>query len=160
MIEEDIQSAIQARLVAATRVLIVSHVRPDGDAVGSLLGLGLALQQAGRNVQMVLTDGVPGSFKHLEGADQVRGTEDGAFDTFITVDCADFRRTGKHFAGHTPPDINIDHHITNERFGRLNLIEGEEVATSAILTKYLPDWGYPITKPIAAALLSGIITDT
>ncbi len=160
MIEEDIQSAIQARLAAATSVLIVSHVRPDGDAVGALLGLGLALQQAGRQVQMVLTDGVPGSFKHLEGADQVRTTEDGTFDTFITVDCADFRRTGKHFSGHAHPDINIDHHITNERFGRLNLIEGEEVATSAILTKHLPSWGYPITKPIAAALLTGIITDT
>lgn len=158
--KEDIQAAIKSRLSTAQSVLIVSHVRPDGDAVGSLLGLGLGLQQAGRNVQMVLTDGVPSSFKHLEGADQVRSAEDGTFDTFITLDCADFRRAGKHFASHTLPDINIDHHITNERFGKLNLIEGEEVATSAILTKYLPAWGYPISKPIAAALLTGIITDT
>ncbi len=58
------------------------------------------------------------------------------------------------------PDINIDHHITNEKFGKLNLIEGTEVATSAILTNYLPVWGYTITKPVAAALLTGIITDT
>jgi phosphoesterase RecJ-like protein len=58
------------------------------------------------------------------------------------------------------PDINIDHHITNERFGKLNLIEGEEVATSAILTNHLPEWGLEITKPVAAALLTGIITDT
>ena len=58
------------------------------------------------------------------------------------------------------PDVNIDHHITNEKFGRLNLIEGEEVATSAILTNHLPAWGYPISAPIAAALLTGIITDT
>ncbi len=160
MKEEDIQSAIKSRLSTAENVLIVSHVRPDGDAVGSLLGLGLSLQQAGRKVQMVLTDGVPSSFKHLEGADQVKTAEEGAFDTFITVDCADFRRTGKHFVGHTLPDLNIDHHITNERFGRLNLVKGEEVATSAILTKYLPAWGYSITKPVAAALLTGIITDT
>lgn len=158
--ETDIQNAIKSRLSTAQDVLVVSHVRPDGDAVGSLLGVGLALQQAGRKVQMVLTDGVPSAFKHLEGADQVRGSEEGTFDTFITVDCADFRRTGKHFAGHSLPDINIDHHITNEKFGHLNLIEGEEVATSAILTKYLPAWGYEITKPIAAALLTGIITDT
>ena len=157
---DDIQTAIKSRLSDAENVLIVSHVRPDGDAVGALLGLGLALEQAGRKVQMVLTDGVPASFRHLEGADQVRSAEDGTFDTFITVDCADFRRAGKHFAGHSLPDINIDHHLTNERFGQLNLIEGEEVATSAILTKYLPVWGYPITKPIAAALLTGIITDT
>ena len=158
--EADIQQAVKARLSSAENVLIVSHVRPDGDAVGSLLGLGLALQEAGRKVQMVLTDGVPSAFRDLDGADQVRSSEDGTFDTFITVDCADFRRTGKHFAGHSQPDINIDHHITNEKFGQLNLIEGEEVATSAILTKHLPVWGYPITKPIAAALLTGIITDT
>lgn len=158
--EADIQQAIKSRLSAAENVLIVSHVRPDGDAVGALLGLGLALQQAGRKVQMVLTDGVPAAFRDLEGAEQVRTSEEGTFDTFITVDCADFRRAGKHFSGHSLPDINIDHHITNERFGQLNLIEGEEVATSAILTRHLPEWGYLITKSIAAALLTGIITDT
>ncbi len=160
MKQPDIQSDIKSRLATAENVLIASHVRPDGDAVGSLIGLGLALEQAGRKVQMVLTDGVPSSFKDLEGADRIKTAEDGTFDTFITVDCADFRRAGKHFAGHTPPDINIDHHITNERFGQINLIEGAEVATSAILTKYLPGWGFPITKGVAAALLTGIITDT
>lgn len=152
--------AIKARLGAAQSVLIASHVRPDGDAVGSLLGLGLALQEAGKSVQMVLADGVAASFRHLEGADLVRTGIEGAFDTFITVDCADFKRTGKPFAATRQPDINIDHHITNEEFGHLNLIEGEEVATSAILTNHLPAWGYPITKPVAAALLTGIITDT
>ena len=68
------------------------------------------------------------------------------FDTFITVDCADFKRTGKLFESIGQPDINIDHHVTNEKFGRINLIEGEEVATSAILTNYLPVWGFQINK--------------
>jgi phosphoesterase RecJ-like protein len=76
------------------------------------------------------------------------------------VDCADFKRTGKALAHLRSPDINIDHHITNEKFGELNVIEGQEVATAAILTNHLPTWGYPITAPIAAALLTGIITDT
>jgi phosphoesterase RecJ-like protein len=76
------------------------------------------------------------------------------------VDCADFKRLGKPFQSMGPPDINIDHHITNERFGKINLIEGKAVATAAILTHYLPDWGYEINQPIAAALLIGIITDT
>jgi len=67
---------------------------------------------------------------------------------------------GKSFENFGQPDINIDHHKTNEKFGTLNLIEAEEVATAAILTHYLPIWGYEITKPIAAALLTGIITDT
>ncbi len=55
-------------LQEANRILIVSHIRPDGDAVGSILGLGLALQEAGKAVQMVLTDGVPSGESHLPGS--------------------------------------------------------------------------------------------
>jgi len=157
---ESINRAILSRLAEAKEILVASHVRPDGDAVGALLGLGLALQDSGKKVQMVLADGVPSSFKHLEGAEQIKNVIDGKFDTFITVDCADFKRTGKPFEAIGQPDINIDHHVTNEKFGRINLIEGEEVATSAILTNHLPIWGFQITRPIAAALLTGIITDT
>lgn len=151
---------IKQRLKDAKKVVIASHVRPDGDAVGSLLGLGMALQDAGKTVEMVLADGVPSSFKFLEGTSLVKKEPTGGHDTFITVDCADFKRTGKVFENFGQPDINIDHHKTNENFGKLNLIEADEVATAAILTNHLPEWGLKITKPIAAALLTGIITDT
>ncbi len=151
---------IKQRLAAANKIVIVSHVRPDGDAIGSLLALGLALRDAGKSVQMVLADGVPSSFKYLEGSELVTKEPQGEHDTFITVDCADFKRTGKLFENFGQPDINIDHHKTNEKFGKLNLIEAEEVATAAILTNHLPEWGLTITKPVAAALLTGIITDT
>ena len=151
---------IKDRLGAAKKIVIASHVRPDGDAIGALLGLGLALRDAGKSVQMVLADGVPSSFKYLEGAKLIEKEPKSHHDTFITVDCADFKRTGSIFENFGQPDINIDHHKTNEKFGKLNLIEAEEVATSAILTNYLPAWGFTITKPIAAALLTGIITDT
>lgn len=152
--------AIKSRLESAQRVVIASHVRPDGDAIGSLLGLGLALVNAGKSVQMVLVDGVPASFKYLAGSELIVKEPQGEHDTFITVDSADFKRVGKYFENFGQPDINIDHHKTNEKFGKLNLIEAEEVATAAILTNHLPAWGYEITKPIAAALLTGIITDT
>ncbi len=158
--DSGIIKSIKERLDSAEKVVIASHVRPDGDAIGSLLGLGLALQDAGKTVQMVLVDGVSSSFRHLEGSGQILTAPEGPHDTFITVDCADFRRVGKVFEAFGPPDINIDHHKTNEKFGRLNLIEAEEVATSAILTRHLKEWGYTITRPIAAALLTGIITDT
>jgi phosphoesterase RecJ-like protein len=151
---------IKSRLAAANRILIASHVRPDGDAIGSLLGLGLALRDAGKSVQMVLVDGAPFSFQYLEGSELIVREPKGDHDTFITVDCADFKRTGKAFENFGRPDINIDHHKTNENFGTLNLIEADEVATAAILTNALPRWGLNITKPIAAALLTGIITDT
>lgn len=158
--DKEITGAIKERLASANKVVIASHVRPDGDAIGSLLGLGLALKDAGKSVQMVLADGVPASFRHLEGSELIVKEPAGDHDTFITVDCADFKRTGKIFEAFGQPDINIDHHITNENYGRLNLIEAEEVATAAIITRHLPEWGYKINKPIAAALLTGIITDT
>jgi phosphoesterase RecJ-like protein len=158
--DTELIGAIKARLESSKNIVIASHVRPDGDAIGSLLGLGLALINAGKSVQMVLVDGVSASFRYLEGSELIVKEPQGEHDTFITVDCADFKRVGKFFENFGQPDINIDHHKTNEKFGKLNLIEAEEVATAAILTNYLPVWGYAITKPIAGALLTGIITDT
>jgi phosphoesterase RecJ-like protein len=159
MVEEPL-GVIKERLERSRSVIIASHVRPDGDAIGSLLALGLALRDAGKTVQMVLADGVPSSFRHLEGSELIVREPAGEYDTFITVDSADFRRLGKAFGNFSQPDINIDHHKTNENFGKINLIEPEEVATAAILTRHLPEWGYNITSPIAAALLTGIVTDT
>jgi phosphoesterase RecJ-like protein len=159
-VDSQLIGEIKNRLSIANNIVIASHVRPDGDAIGSLLGLGLALRDAGKSVQMILVDGAPSSFKHLEGSGLIKKEPVSGHDTFITVDCADFKRTGKVFENFGQPDINIDHHKTNERFGKLNLIEAEEVATSAILTAHLPEWGFKITQPIAAALLTGIITDT
>ena len=155
-----INGAIRERLDQASKIMIASHVRPDGDAIGSLLGLGLALMDSGKTVQMVLVDGVPASFRHLEGSNLIVKEPAKDYDTFITVDCADFKRVGKAFETLDKPDINIDHHKTNEQFGTINLIEPEEVATAAILANHLPAWGLKITKPVADALLTGIITDT
>jgi bifunctional oligoribonuclease and PAP phosphatase NrnA len=159
-VDSQLSGEIKDRLIKAKKIVITSHVRPDGDAIGSLLGLGLALRDAGKTVQMVLADGVPASFKYLEGSKFIEKSPKDSHDTFITVDCADFKRTGGIFENFGQPDINIDHHKTNEKFGKLNLVEAEEVATSAILTNHLPEWGLTINQPIAAALLTGIITDT
>lgn len=157
---EDISRLIKERLENARHALIVSHVRPDGDAIGSALALGLALKNAGKTAQIVLADGVTSSFRYLEGSELIAREPKEGYDTFITVDCADFKRVGKPFENFPAPDINIDHHKTNEQFGTLNLIEEKEVATAAILAARLPEWGYEITQPIAAALLVGIVTDT
>lgn len=157
---EEILGAIKKCLDESKNVVVASHVRPDGDAIGSLIGIGLALINAGKTVQMVLVDGVPSSYRHLEGSELIVKEPAAQYDTFITVDCADFRRVGKAFESFGKPHINIDHHKTNEQFGQLNLIEPDEVATAAILANHLPAWGFEITKPIADALLTGIITDT
>ena len=156
----DLQKKIKGRIQAAQRVLITSHVRPDGDAIGSSLALGLALLDAGKQVQVVLSDGLSASFKHLPGADLVRTKANGAFDLIISVDCSDLNRVGKALDGYRAPDIIIDHHVTGEAFGTLNLVEPEAVATASVLTRHMHEWGLIITAPIAANLITGLITDT
>jgi phosphoesterase RecJ-like protein len=82
-----------------------------------------------------------------------------AFDYIAVVDCSDLQRAG-HVIGERVPNLNIDHHITNLDFAKINLVIPQQVATSAIIAKYLPAWGLSYNKAIAAALLTGIVTDT
>src|SRR5688572_26009619 len=112
----EVTGAIKERLHKSQNVVIASHVRSDGDEVGSLLALGLALRDAVKSVQMVLVDGVSSSFKYLEESELIVKEPTGEYDTFISVDCADFKRLGKVFENFGQPDINIDHHKTNARF--------------------------------------------
>lgn len=156
----DVHSQICSKLKTASRILIVSHIRPDGDAIGALLAMGLGLQALGKQVQMVLSDGIPGNFKHLEGADQVVRKPEGTFDLIVVVDCSDFQRTGKALDGYPKPDIIIDHHITNNGFGSINFIDAEAVATSEIMAEYFESWGMEITKGVANALIAGIVADS
>jgi bifunctional oligoribonuclease and PAP phosphatase NrnA len=148
------------RLRAAQRVLVVCHIRPDGDAIGSLIGLGLALQAAGKEVQMVCADGVPGSFHHLKGSRQVVGRPSGDFDACCVVDCSDLKRTGGVLDNLPQPDLNIDHHITNLAFAQINLVDPQAVSTTQILASLLPEFGLPVNEAVAAALLTGLVTDT
>jgi bifunctional oligoribonuclease and PAP phosphatase NrnA len=156
----DLQKKIRGRIQAAQRVLITSHVRPDGDAIGSSLALALALLDAGKQVQVVLSDGLPANFKYLPGAELVRTKADGGFDLIVSVDCSDLERIGNALDGYHAPDIIVDHHVTTEPFGTLNLVEPDAVATASVLTRHMREWGLSITKPIAANLITGLVTDT
>ena len=160
MTNEEFNGALRQEFQNTQTILIVSHIRPDGDAVGSLLGLGLALQEAGKQVTMVLSDGVPASFRQLPGANQVlRKSPLKPFDLAVVVDCSDLLRTGTAL-GERVPDINIDHHITNLNFARVNLVCPDAQATCGILAENLEAWGLTVSEKIAKALLTGLVTDT
>lgn len=159
MTMSEIDQQVASTLGAAEKILIISHVRPDGDAVGALLGLGLALRAAGKQVQMVLRDGVPANFRHLSGSADVVRKASGTWDLSVVVDASDLLRIGG-VLGSEIPGLNIDHHITNHAFAKVNLIDARAVATSAILAERLARWGFPIPKESAEALLTGLITDT
>ncbi len=156
---DQIHTKIQCLFTQSVRPLILSHIRPDGDAIGSIIGLSLALQKTGKKPQIVITDGLPRKFRFLTGADQITRMIKGKYDLVVTLDCADKKRVGSPTE---LPDIhiNIDHHVTNELYAETNLVIPEQPSTTAILAKYLPHWGFSIDKDVANALLMGMITDT
>lgn len=143
----------------AETILITSHIRPDGDAVSSVLGLGIALENAGKQVTMILKDGVSSIFHYLPGWEQITRKAKGDFDLVVSVDCSDLERTGG-VLGERIVGLNIDHHITNLNFGSVNFIDPGAVATSALLAEYIPQWGLKIDKKIAEILLNGILSDS
>lgn len=79
-------ATIRVQLKKARKILVISHQRPDGDAIGSLLAMGLALMDAGKDVQMVLRDGMPENFRFLTGSELVRTKPTGSVDYIILVD--------------------------------------------------------------------------
>ena len=156
---DQIHTKIQRLLTRSDMPLILSHIRPDGDAIGSIIGLSLALQKAGKKPQMILNDGLPRKFRFLTGADRISRRIKSNYDIVVTLDCADKKRVSSPTE---LPDIhiNIDHHITNELYAETNLVIPEQPATTAILAEYLPHWGFTIDKDVANALLMGMITDS
>lgn len=144
----------------ADRILIISHIRPDGDAVGSLIGLGLILEELGKEVNLVLEDGVPKVFHHLTGFDKVFKEVNGVYDLVIVVDCSDIDRIGSVLDEHGEPDVNIDHHPTNTHFGSLNIVREEAVATVELIYDLALALSYPFNQAIAEALLTGLLTDS
>jgi bifunctional oligoribonuclease and PAP phosphatase NrnA len=158
--QHELAITIQRQLKQARRVLVITHQRPDGDAIGSLMAMGLALINTGKEVQMVLKEGIPDNFRFLDGSELVVTEPMGKIDYIVVVDSAEIERTDTDLNGYNKPDLNIDHHKTNTYFGKINLVESNAVATAEILTKYMPEFGFRINKPIANALLTGIVTDT
>lgn len=154
------RAVIGEALQKAERFLLVTHIRPDGDAIGSLLGLGLALKEAGRSVVMALDDQVPLQFRHLQGSELIKRDIDRDYDVAISLDCSDKSRLGQFGREDIEWDINIDHHITNDGYAKINLIDTEAVATAEIIATNIEEWGFQISKGIADALLMGILTDT
>lgn len=159
-VNKSIYKVIGEQFKQAQNILIVTHLRPDGDAIGSLLGLGLSLQEAGMPVQMVSVDGVPATYRHLSGSDKIAKQAAGSFDLTVVVDCSDLDRVGSALNGFGQPQINIDHHITNLGFASLNLVEPDAAATAQIIAQGLPLWGLPLSVEVSDSLLTGLLADT
>lgn len=162
---DDHVKRIKSLLAPAERVLAITHVGPDGDAIGSVTAVGVALEQLGKQITLGCDDGVPSRFRFLPLAATVQKfpSRDAQYDLVIAVDCGDMTRMGNFFtnlAEPLPPIINIDHHVTNTRFGEVNVVDNECNSTTEILYGLLPELGVHLTVDLATCLLTGIVTDT
>jgi phosphoesterase RecJ-like protein len=153
----------ESLLRSASHILLITHIAPDGDAIGGLLGLGKALRQAGKRVTVSCSDPVPSRFAYLPGYADIVSQADGPFDLLVTLDCGDLKRVGRIYRADEWRDIpllNIDHHVTNTRFGTHHWVDASYVATSEIVLDLCDRLGLPVDVDIATCLLYGIIGDT
>src|SRR5574337_836387 len=147
------------------KTLLLGTVQPDGDLLGSQIGLGLALASAGHAVTLAGPHPVPEVLRFLPGAALVEHWEraPSAFDLVILVDCPDPARTdglleGVRGAGSRV--VNIDHHPDNKRYGDVNWIEPEASATGEMVYDVIQAVGLKVTPEIATNLFTAIHTDT
>ncbi len=151
--------AARARLSAATRALVITHVNPDGDAIGSLLGFGLALRAIGKQVVFACADPVPDTFLFLPAADEITQKPAGDFDFVAVVDVSDSARMGDLGEGRRL-DVLFDHHVTNAGFAEVNFLDVAAASTAELIAEHLSPLGLPLTPPIATCLLTGLVNDT
>ena len=116
------------------KFLLCSHAQPDGDAVGSMLALGMVLQQMGKRADLVTADRIPADYRQLPGVDQVHVTQrvEGAYDAVILLDCHSLQRT-KLQGLEDFFQINIDHHLSGQDFAHLNWIDREAVSVGEMV---------------------------
>lgn len=144
-------------------VCVVGHVRPDGDCVGSQLGLALALQNEGKKVACWNEDPVPQKYRFLDGDGLFQRPKRGLkFDCVIATDCASFERLGK--AGRCIAQrkilVNIDHHESNTRYADVNWVSAREPSCGELIFRLLKVARWPITRPVADCLFTAVSTDT
>lgn len=146
-------------------ILCISHVGPDGDAVGSLLGMGYILEHLGKNPTVSLQDKLTDSIVETTGADKIIGPDQVAdnYDLIVVLDASSPDRMGSVYRESAHKDIPlmvIDHHITNTYFGAINWVAPDCAATCQMLVYLADALNVPLEGPLAEVLLTGLTTDT
>jgi phosphoesterase RecJ-like protein len=144
-------------------ICVVGHIRPDGDCVGSQLGLTLALRNEGKKVVCWNEDPLPQKYEFLDPDRLFQKPKKGmTFDTVVATDAASFERLGT--VGQCISDrklfINIDHHESNTRYADVNWVSAREPSSGELIFRLLQVAKWPVTKPIADLLFTAVSTDT
>jgi bifunctional oligoribonuclease and PAP phosphatase NrnA len=146
----------------ANRILLACHVRPDADALGSLLGMMLGLEQLGKQVDAVSPDGVPELYRFLPGWERVRTAPTGEWDLGIALDADGSDRLGaaEPLLLAQPRVIDVDHHTGPDPFGDVQVVDPTAAATGELVFDLLRELEVAVTPAIAEALLAAVLTDT
>lgn len=153
----------KTKILESNKICIASHVQADGDNIGSILALGLALRKINKEVYMVKTDSIPSDFMFLPGVQDIKDLDDyNDIDLFIALDSADVERLGKNKELIQKSDfvINIDHHISNTNFGDINIVDSDSGSTAELIFKMIKILNIKIDRDIGTCIYTGISTDT
>ncbi|HVL51090.1 MAG TPA: bifunctional oligoribonuclease/PAP phosphatase NrnA [Actinomycetota bacterium] len=156
-----------ATLKGSKEVAVSCHVSPDGDAFGSMLGLGLFLEGLGKKVYMSWGSAetvIPDNYAFLPGVDRIVAQDliPDQVETFVAIDCGDLRRLDllvpKFKAAGTR--VNIDHHVSNTNYGDINLVDHTRASSAELAFELIQRMGGEVTPEMATALYTGLVTDT
>ncbi len=140
---------------------ITTHARPDGDGIGSSLGLCWLLRSLGKTVEVIASDGIPVAYRQLPGADEIRKVSeiDKKYDAVFVIECSDVTRP--HIKNlENQFTVNIDHHATCQHFGSINWIDATASAVGEMIYNLCKAIGGRITKEIAECVYLALVTDT
>ena len=140
---------------------ITTHIKPDGDGVGSSLGLCWLLRSLGKSAEVIVRGDIPVSYRDLPGAAEIRDVErlEGEYDAIFVIECSDLERPGiegldKQFT------VNIDHHATSAHFGTINWIDSTASAVGEMIYNLCKAIGGRVTREIAECVYMALVTDT
>jgi len=154
---------IEEKVKKADTIAIFGHLAPDGDCIGSILGAYMKLKKMGKDVDVYLEDPVPDAYKYLHMSDEIRHIPlEKSYDVLMTIDLTGEDRMGDiwyRVKENSPnaPVLVIDHHVSNERFGDINIVDTSAAAAAEIIYFFFEDI---IDEHIAQALINGIMTDS
>lgn len=140
---------------------ITTHIKPDGDGVGSSLGLCWLLRSLGKSAEVIVRGEIPIAYRNLPGADEIRDVEavDKEYDAVFVIECSDLERPGiKGLDGQFT--VNIDHHATSAHFGTINWIDSTASAVGEMIYNLCKAIGGRVTREIAECVYMALVTDT
>ncbi len=149
----------------ANSILLCTHLSPDGDAIGSMLTMYMALKQMGKNVVASCHDKIPQSFEFLKNSDEIllpSQVEDKVFDLAFALDAGDLQRIGhmETLFNKAKNTMQVDHHGTNPNYAEMNFVDAKAGATGCIVLRMLEAMHIDVTVDMAECLYLAISSDT